>query len=581
MTGRFKRLRYFLLLIPVLFMFRLFHLQVQAGEEFREAADNNRIRVRSTAAPRGRIFDKNGVILAENRVAYDFAITADNRKDTGVEKSLATLGPFLRLSEEDVARKLSEARKLPGRPVVVQKDIDDTLLQEITWNAPYLKGIEIRARPVRMYPLDSSAAHVIGYLGEVTRDELDRLGRSSGYRGGDLIGKIGLEKKYDAVLKGERGLEQYEADPLGQPLRSLGNKPAVPGKDLHLTIDYALQKEAELALEGMVGAVVGIEPSTGKIVIMASNPTFSPEVFIDEKLQTERIELLRDRENPLVSRALNGLYPPASTFKLVLLVAGMESGRIDPNETVHCGGSYMGQRCWKLSGHGHVDMIEGFAQSCGVYYFKMVERIGIDLLRSTAIDLGIDGTPGLGIGSEQRALVPSPEWERENVPGPDGQHWGGGDLRNTSIGQGYVLATPFHVARAYAMALTGGAEWTPSLVDRIGGTPVENLPAHPEKSSRTFSPETQRAVRQAMLAVVETGTGARLRSLGIPIGAKTGTGQNPHGEHHAWMVAAFPLDDAAAPELVVSVLVVNGGSGSSTAGPIVKRIAERWLKDQG
>lgn len=564
----------------IVLLLRIAALQLFWQANYADAAERNSIRTRELRAPRGLIVDRNGTVLAANRIAFDLYFTIDSETTAlHIPATAKRLAGILGEPPETLETRLREAGVPRGRPKMIARDILPATLAEIAWQDPFLPGVDVEPAPAREYLLDSTAAHVLGYVGEISAVELDVL-HHRGYRQGDLLGKAGVERSWDTVLRGRPGLERYEADPRGRPVRQLGLRRPSIGSTLALTIDARLQRWSEEALSGKEGAVVIIEPATGDVLALASAPGFQPNAFSDRNLESQRLGLLTDPSMPLLSRALLAAYPPASTFKLVTMIAALRSDSYLPERKVFCTGSYRGQRCWRSEGHGSVDLADAFANSCDVYFYQLGEMLGIDPILRAGAALGVTSPSNLGLGAERIGLIPTPEWERANVRGADGEHWGMGDVRNTAIGQGYVLATPIAMARAYAAALSGGSLPSLRVVRRAthsdGSTVEFEKPA--ARSALLISASDQRTMRAALRAVVTRGTAWPLRSLAMDVGAKTGTAENPHGDDHAWMVAATPLDRPGPPDLVIAVLVVHGEHGSSGAGPIVRYVLERWNK---
>lgn len=586
MNKRLVRLQVVCAVFAVALLIRLADLQLLRREEFIQAAEENRIRIRSVRAPRGKILDRTGIILASNRLSPDLIFVAAKAPDGTMEKTAERLAVILEEDSGPLLQKMRSGRRLPLWPVVIARDLPGPILRRIAWYGPFLPGIEVQLGPARTYPQQTAAAHALGYIGEISSAELEQLSESN-YELGDWIGKSGIERLYDLQLRGEDGLEQFEADPLGQPLRLLSEKHFVAGQDIHLTLDADLCRWANEALSGKEGAIVAIEPATGRVLCLASTPAFDPAIFVDRNLMDSRVAVLSDALHPLVSRAWNASYPPGSTYKIIGVIAGLTTGRISPSMRYSCGGSYMGKKCWKLGGHGSVDLYGGLAQSCDVYFYHLSEAVGIEALTKTARALGMDLPSGLGLGTERSGLVPTPEWERAHVRTPDGQHWGTGDLMNTVIGQGYVLSTPIQVARLIAAAALGGKRMKLGIVEKIVGAAGEEMPVFVPavESDMQLDAEHARIVRKALIGVVEgeRGTAVRLKLPGLTVGGKTGTAENPHGENHGWIIGIAPLSESGdvVPRIAIAVLVVHGKSGSAGAGPLARYVLERWAIREG
>lgn len=588
MKHRLIQIQILCLILAALLAARLIDLQIVRRNEFLKAAEENRVRIRALRAPRGRIFDQRGVLLASNRMAHDLTYVAV-KGDPGRTAAVATrLGAILGEDPAAIEATMRTARRMPLWAVVLARDVTETVLHRIAWEAPFLPGIELQTSPTRRYPEMKVAAHALGTIGEISPEELARL-RDEGYRAGDWIGKAGIERKFDTELRGVDGVEQFEADPVGQPLRRLAARSAIPGADLHLSIDADLCRWANEALEGKEGAVAGIEPATGRVLCLASSPGFDPSIFSDRRFMAERRRLLADTHQPLFARAWMAVFEPGSTFKVVSMMAGLASGRINERTRFTCRGMYRGKRCWRAGGHGTLGLVDALAYSCNIYFYQLGEVVGIETLARIASGLGTGVPPGLGLGVEQAGVMPTPEWERANVAGPDGEHWGAGDLANTVIGQGYVVMSPLQAARLMAAAALGGRLRELSILDRIERLDGTVWTA-PDPRARAFTfdagldSEQARVLRRALLATAARGTATRtLRFPEMPVGAKTGTAQNPRGEAHGWVTAVAPLGEETSPEprLALAVIVVHGGSGSAAAGPVAKYILERWGHREG
>lgn len=560
---------------------RLGYLQVARGENLRRASEENRIHQRAIVPPRGLILDRRGEVLATTRPAYDVSFVPLGVARDSYPAIAATLARVIGGSPDSYLAALKEAARRPYLALPVAHDVSRGAVARLAERRADLPGIVVDVRTARAYPLGTVAGHLLGYVAEASRAD---LARDPWYAPGDRKGVAGVEALLETDLRGAKGWEEVEVDALGHPLRRLARRAATPGARAVLTIDADIQRWAAEALGDRSGAVVVLEPATGRVLALVSSPSFDPGAFADRARTRERLALLADTSLPLLYRPLQSLYAPGSTFKIVTLAAGLASGRLTPATRFACAGTYAGQKCWILEkkhrGHGTLDLVEALANSCNVYFYQAGERIGIAPIASTARGLGLGVPPGVGIGPEAAGVVPTPEWERENVAGPDGEHWGLGDVRNTAIGQGYVVASPFQLARMAGAAAYGGVLMRPRIVERLETDDGRIL--------RAFEPEVEAdlgwdssvasTVREALAAVVERGTGAGARLPGVRVGGKTGTAQNPHGEDHAWFVAVAPVDS---PAVSIAVLVEHGGGGSAAALPVARSVLERLAAREG
>lgn len=573
--ARLRLLRALALAAAGILSLRLVDLQILRADEFAFAASRNAVQLRTLRAPRGRILDRAGRVLATERLSYEVVYVAAGTPRGHEEATAARLSGIFGETAAVLSGRLKGARRAPLRPVVLARDVAVELVERIAWDGPFLPGVQIQPSRARIYPAGPLLAHLLGYVAEAGPAEV-----AGGYSMGDVLGVAGVEARYEPVLRGKDGFEAVEVDVIGQPLRIISRVAPRPGADLVLAADAEIAAWAREALSGRRGAVVVDDPRTGEVLALISSPDFDPNAFADRNRTSDRLAFLHDDTKPMLNRAVASGYPPGSTFKVVTMTAGLRTGALGPHTAFTCRGVYAGKKCWNKSGHGTLDLVDGFAQSCDVYFYHSGEAVGIEAMAETARLLGLERRPDLGLGGEEEeGIAPTPEWERTHVAGPDGRHWGLGDLLNTAIGQGYVLATPFHVARFFGAAALAGRLMRPVLALRaVDGDSVADLPVGIVEGEAFLSDTQAGIVRAAMRAVTERGTAGRLRIEGVPIGAKTGTAQNPHGDDHAWIVAAAPMPE---PRVVIAVLLENAGHGSSAAGPVARRILERLAVREG
>lgn len=517
----------------LILLIRLIGFAATEGAALAVAEREHRIRHRALYPPRGELLDAEG-------------------------RPLATVGPGF-----EVWRRTPEGRAVRERRYI---SLGEAL--PIAWDLPFHPDLALLPRPIRRYPLGPVFAHLLGTVGEIDRATLRAWGPP--YAAGDFVGKSGLERALEARLAGRRGFEEIEVDAFGRVRRTLGLVPARPGEDVPLTLLAPLGAAAREALAGRPGAVVALNPKTGALLAAVSSPDFDPNIFSDPARFTEQRAVFSDTRAPLSDRAFGGLYAPGSVFKVATLVGVLRSLRVDTTTRFLCRGSYAGKACWKAGGHGVLDAEEAFAQSCNVWFYQAAKVAGTKAIAEAARGLGVGLPPDpllRATGTAASGVVPDEAWEKERFG--EQAYWSEGDLLNTAIGQGYVLVTPFEVARMYGAALTGGGVMEVHVEAGVPPREIARLP---------IDEGTTRFLREASRATVVRGTGRRAAVPGLDVGAKTGTAENPHGDPHAWTVAAAPIDD---PEIVVAALVENGGSGGFAAAPVARAVLTAWLNLRG
>ncbi len=573
---------------------RLWQLQVVRGENYYERARSNVVKERSLPAVRGRIFDVRSRILADSRPAFDILIDPSMVEPSEVDEIVG----LLELNSEDekrVRRRLTTARDRGVRePVLVleRRDHDQAALaRQIRYRFP---GVAVDNRSVREYPNDEVAAHLLGYLNEPNKIELRRLA-SEGYRLGDVIGRFGLEHRYESYLRGKRGIERYLMNASGQRVEDARATeliegepltPSVPGHDLHLSIDLNAQLAATKALEDhAAGAVAVIEVGTGRVLTLVSKPGFDPNAMSGGMPAAQLAELLADPRRPSVDKTLREHYPPASTFKLVTAIAALEAGVLTPEDKFTCSGSHEhGGRTFHCLGvHGTINLQSAIQRSCNIYFWRVAERTGLDVIAGVATGLGFGEVSGLGINDEVPGRIPTAEYYEKR----DGFRMG--DALNASVGQGDVAVTVLQLANAYATIASGGVLYRPTVVDRItsaAGTVI--LEARPQiRGKLVISPRTAEVIGAGMDAAVNLpgGTAYRHARIGnVRMSGKTGTAQvrarqqekqvfeawHPH-QNHAWFAGAAPSN---APTVAIAVLIEHGGSGGSNAAPVARAVID-------
>jgi penicillin-binding protein 2 len=570
---------------------RLVWLQLVRGGQYRYLSENNRIRLERFPAARGMIFDRNGQIFADAQAHFDAAAIPGEIPQGQRPSVYAELSSTLSLTPEEVALRLEG----PGPPVwksrLLKRQISREEMAQLEAHRLELPGVLVLPSPARTYPCGPLMGPILGHVGEVSSEER-ALPAYAEYEVGDYLGRGGLEWAWEGRLRGEAGGEQVEVDVQGRRLRVLAERPPRPGYSLVLAIDRRLQEAAEKALENQVGAVVALDVRTGDVLAMASMPGFDPNLFAGGISSDAWAALASDQRKPLQNRAIQGLYPPGSTFKVATALAGLEAGVIAARSRVTCTGELRfggrAYRCWKSDGHGSVDLEEAMAQSCDVYFYRLGIDLGVDAIQAGAAQLGLGAPTGIDLPGERYGLLPSKEWKRTVRKQP----WYPGETLSTAIGQGFVLATPLQLASmAAAVANPAGARMIPRLVTRIEdaeGRPLEEIP--PKESGRLSFRGTHLAlVRQALRQVVASpwGTGKDAEIIGYPVAGKTGTSQvvGMRGDagseesipwekrDHALFICYAPADD---PRIAVAAVVEHGGHGGTAAAPVARAVVEAY-----
>jgi penicillin-binding protein 2 len=562
-------------------------LQVFQYEHYRTESDNNRIKLEAVPPTRGYIYDRNGILLADNHPVFTAVVSREDRDQ--VTPMLPQLTKLLELSEDDLEKfnsRMKRARSVDQ--VALKVDLNEQQIARFSERKQEFPGVSIQTKMSRFYPYGDLFAHVIGYVGRINDKEAASIDKVA-YAGTDLIGKIGIEKYYEDLLHGKPGYQYVEADAHGQVQRQLGRTEAQRGNDLYLSIDYGLQRVAHEQLNGRRGAIVAIDPRTGEILAFASNPSFDPNPFI-AGISSKNYALLRDSpDQPLFNRALQGLYPPGSTIKPFEGLGGMNAGLVDWQSRIydpgyfHLPGDSHRFRDWRRGGHGTVDMDKAIAQSCDTYFYVLGYRMGIERMHDWMTQFGFGEKTGIDLSGEKGGLYPSPAWKVNRY----GKNWSPGETISVSIGQGYFIATPLQVALATAITANEGYHLRPHLLRETKGPVVHTVLNQPDgKIPYNGDPNDWKRMHEAMAGVIRHGTArGLLRGLhGYEFAGKTGTAQvksiaqgkryneaalNDRQYDHAWFMGFAPLDK---PRVAVAVLIENGKHGSSTAGPVARAL---------
>ncbi len=550
---------------------RLWYLQIFQGEKLYQLSEINRIRQIVTRAPRGEILDRNGKPLAQSRKSLALGIMPDWEKDN--PNLLEHLAPILKTSPSELRKRIKENQTLPYDPVILEEDISPSLLAQIEEQKVYLGGTVLIPSHIRYYPDGKVAAHLLGYVGQIDAEELKQL-RKLGYRMGDLVGKTGIEKEYNHLLKGRDGGQQVEVDALGRIRRRLSLQPPIAGKTLILTIDLRLQKAAWEALKGRRGALVAIDPRNGEVLALVSSPSYDLNAFSPKITKELWQKLNTDPSRPLLNRAVLATYPPGSTFKTVTAASGLKHKVITPRSTAYCpGGMPIGgrfKRCWAV--HRRVDFYKAIALSCDVFFYRVGLSLNPTAFAKDARSFGLGVPTGIDLPSEKKGLIPDPAWKQRRWRQP----WYGGDKANMAIGQGYVLTSPLQMALECSVVANWGKVWKPHLLLRV--TDTQGRLIHRVKPTlirrATVSPQILEEVRKGMRLAVTAGTARVVDLPNIPTAAKTGSAQNPHGRTHGWLICFAPYDH---PRIAIACIVEQGGHGSTSAGPVVRKVLETFF----
>ena len=574
---------------------RLWHLQVGEGDYHRTLSENNRVRLKRVNATRGLIYDRTGRLLVENRPSFDVVMVPEDARRP--QEVLSRLGGFLQQDVTDAREALASAsasHRPPFENVVLRRDVDWDTLVAVETRQIELPGVSMQIGPRRNYLYGTLAAHMLGYVGEVSVDELQKL---SGYQMGDTIGKYGLEKYWEDRLRGENGGQQIEVDAFGRKLRVLDEVPEQPGANIHLTIDLGLQQAAEAAMGDQEGSIVVLNPNDGGVLAMVSKPAFDPNVFARGIDEDEWHSLVTDPLHPLSNKAIQGQYPPGSTFKIVVATAALEENIINPSQRVFCGGSmHFGNHefhCWKKGGHGWVNLHEAIVGSCDVYFYTIGQRLGVDTIAEYAHRYGLGKPTGIPLDHERGGTIPDTRWKQQRY----GEPWYSGETLSVAVGQGYVTASPLQMANVIATVAANGVRHRPHYIEKMSGPEGEPVAAAPDEVTKLgVRANTMRQLQAALRDVVESdhGTGKKARVDGIDVAGKTGTSQAvrlktdhkvnqqllPREQRdHAWFVSFAPV---GAPEVAVACLIEHaGGGGGAMAAPVVQQVLSYYFSHKG
>lgn len=594
-----RRLLIALTLVSIVVLFligRLAQLQVLQHQHFATLSESNRVRLQPLAPTRGLIYDRNGVLLAENLPSHRLEIIPEEVND--LPATLRQLGQLIDISPADLERfhRLEHAAP-PYTGIPLRFDLSDAEVARLAVELYRFPGVSIKADLKRYYPLGRHTAHIVGYVGRIDEQDLQTIDASQ-YAGTTHIGKTGIEKAYENELHGQVGYQQVETNAQGRVLRVISQTPPVPGKDLYLTLDIHFQEIAEQALGDYSGSIVAIDPRNGEVLALVSNPSFNPNLFVNGIDAESYHTLSHSPERPLFNRAVQGLYPPGSTIKPFMALAGLESGTIDQNHTVYCPGYFQlpGQkhkfRDWKRGGHGLTGLNKAIVESCDVYFYELGLSLGIDRIHGYLTGFGFGVPTGIDLSGEKSGLVPSSAWKEHTYH----KAWYAGETVNTAIGQGYMLVTPLQLAAATAALAMRGERFRPHLVYAQRGQGSQRRQLLPEVKLvpvKVRDPSDWAYVIHAMTEVVSSvhGTAHHIaHGLRYSIAGKTGTAQvfslDEGQQYHARELARRLRDNALfiafapadAPRIAVAVIVEHAaGGGGSVAAPIARQVLDAYL----
>lgn len=572
---------------------RLWFLQIVSGNHFEERAYGNRVRMQELPPPRGHVLDRFGREIVTNEPSFYVTLIQEDSND--VSELLKKLAPILKMEISELWDKIREASGTPKYlPVTLKENIDWQTLAYLENHNHEFSGIRTEVKPVRVYHYDDLAANLLGYLGSISEEELKRVDRSV-YKGGDIIGKIGLEKLREVDLRGEKGKKYTEVNARGFEQQLLRRDEPLPGRELKLTLDVDLQQIAEsyMAAGEKSGAIVAMEVNTGRVLAAVTAPSIHIEDFVGGISTAKWKALLDNPRHPLINKTIQAAYPPGSTYKMVTALAGLSKGVINKDTTFYCPGRYRfgnrTYRCWKHSGHGPVNLMKAIAQSCDVYFYQVGQRVGVDGLAEYAKLLGLGKRSGIEMEYEKEGIAPTRKWKVKNRK----SKWQEGETLSVAIGQGFNLTTPLQICLMTATIANGGTVFKPQLVESVvdpDGNVLESF--KPVVVSELKGRDNFLAmIRQGMEQVVhgKRGTARKVAIDGLRIAGKTGTAQVvklaqyrhlkeediPYKyRDHAWFTCFAPADK---PEIAVTVLVEHGLHGGSGAGPIARAVLNQYF----
>jgi penicillin-binding protein 2 len=562
-----------------LLLLRAFQLQIWHGKEYQLRSENNRVKLIKTGAARGIIFDRNGEPLATNRRVFSVFVDATGIDEQRVHHSILLLAKIINVHPDSLTAQLFTARnRLIRKPQKVAEDVDFPIITAIREQALELPGVYVKDEFRRYYVENNLAPHVLGYLGKINEDE-SSMPEYEQYELDEYIGKMGLEKVYEPILHGTSGGWAIEVDVYGNKRRELGTVESIAGNSLVLNLDERLQRKANELLADKKGTIIAMNPNTGAILALVSKPDFDPNRIVSTEIWNK---IYYDPNSPLQNRAIKGLYPPGSVFKIITALAALEKNAIDPTTRFYCSGKMqLGNwtfNCWKKEGHHSVDLVTAITYSCNVYFYNTALKTDIEPMEQMAYAFGLGTPTGIDLLGEQKGLVPSRALKKKLLH----DRWYPGDTAQTGIGQGLLLVTPLQMLNVVCTVANGGTVYKPYLVNAIetnDGNIVQQFT--PEKISQLpVSEENLQLIQKGMWGVVNApgGTGGLARLSKVELAGKTGTAQIiPHGKTHAWFCGYGPF---ANPEIAIIVMVEEGGFGGTTAAPLARQLFESYFNPE-
>jgi penicillin-binding protein 2 len=594
--GRFRH-KFKLLFVIVfvglsLLVIRLWYLQVIKGDELRQRSENNSVRLRKIKPMRGLIMDEGRRIIVDNQPSFDIVFVPNRTKD--MQKVIDKIkGLYTERSLTFSALSSLSDHVKPFVPVLLERNISMEKLAVVETHALDLPGVMTEVTPVRQYLNGEMTAQIIGFTGEVSREELDRS-TTDKLTSGDIIGKFGIEKFLDSHLRGMSGAEQVEVNVAGKAIRSLGRIPATLGGNVVLTIDSVLQEAAWSAMGDRAGAVAVLDPRSGAVLALVSSPSFDPNLFNGGISYDDWETLSNDPRHPMENRSISGQYPPGSTYKAVIAAAALEEGLITPETTFYCNGTFeLGDRvfrCWQAKGHGNVNLHRAIVESCDVYFYNLGKLLGVDRIAAYARAFGLGAPLGIDLPREKGGLIPTKQWKLSRFR----ESWQMGETISLAIGQGFNLVTPLQLANAYAALANGGTLYRPRLVKQLESSDGHVVKVYPPEKQGVLPvrPENIQIINQALWGVVNEkgGTGYVLKRKEQDVCGKTGTAQviglpqdakarkakrvSADFRDHALFVCFAPYGN---PEIVVAVILENAGHGGATAAPVARKIIDTYF----
>jgi penicillin-binding protein 2 len=581
--GKYRWCKRIILLALIVLCMRLFDLQILKGDEMRKLSEQNRVRVKKILAPRGMVYDRHGKVVADTRPSFNLYLIREDIRD--FNQTVDGLARLLDLDREDLIVRLKEARDYPSSfPIKIESDLNKDQVAKVEASKFYLPGVIIQIEPKRNYPYGIMLAHVLGYVSEISSEEL-KAKENKQYAPGDYIGKFGLEKAYETYLRGIDGEQRVEVDATGREVRVLDTVEPIAGNSLHLNIDMGLQMAVEKAFEGKKGGCVVTDPRNGSVLALVSRPAFDPNQLSSGATKDYWAKVATDKTHPLQNRVTQGRFPPGSTFKPVLALKGLEKGVITDNTSFSChGGFSYGNRvfkCWRKEGHGSVAVHRGLVESCDVFFYNLGLKLGVDNIHEMSEAIGLTKVTGIDLPGEKAGIVPSTAWKLKTY----GEKWYEGETVSVSIGQGAVWLTPLQLQQLSSFIANEGVTFKPQIVNKVVSPQGKVLKVF-EPAMLTnvkVNKQAMAIVKDGMKGVVNEprGTAYASRLANVNISGKTGTAQSASlgagkGDH-AWFVAFAPSED---PVLSMAILVEFGGHGASTSAPIAKIVTENYFKQR-